>query len=60
MTGRMERLQALLATQRLEALLVGALPNIRYGTGFAGPAGYLVVRQDGATLYVDGRYGYQP
>lgn len=56
----MERLQALLATQRLEALLVGALPNIRYRTGFAGPAGYLVVRQDGATLYVDGRYGYQP
>jgi Xaa-Pro aminopeptidase len=58
-TGRIARLQALLAAQRLDALLVGALPNIRYLTGFTGSAAYLVVRQDGAALYVDGRYAEQ-
>jgi Xaa-Pro aminopeptidase len=58
-THRLERLQALLAAQRLDALLVGALPNVRYLTGFTGSAGYLVVCQGGAVLYVDGRYAEQ-
>jgi Xaa-Pro aminopeptidase len=52
----MSNLQRILTEERLDALLIGNLMNIRYLTGFTGSAGYLVVEPDGATLYVDGRY----
>ncbi|MFQ5947648.1 MAG: M24 family metallopeptidase [Acidimicrobiia bacterium] len=44
--------------ERLEVpLLVSRLPNLRYLTGFTGSNGYLLVRDEGATLVTDGRYG---
>jgi Xaa-Pro aminopeptidase len=56
-TGRLSRLRkAALADQRLDAVLIGNLMNIRYLTGFTGSAGFLVVGPSEATLYVDGRY----
>ncbi len=43
----------------IDAVLIGALPNIRYLTGFDGSAGWLLVEPEKTTLYVDGRYGVQ-
>ena len=64
--GRLGRVRAGLArtggaaaTADPEALLVTALPNIRYLTGFTGSAGRLLVRADDAVLVTDGRYGDQ-
>lgn len=39
-----------------QAILVTALPNIRYLTGFAGSAGTVLVLPDACLLLVDGRY----
>jgi Xaa-Pro aminopeptidase len=56
---RITQLQTRLKAERLEAFLVSNLKNIRYLTGFTGTTGYLVVRQKGATLFVDSRYTEQ-
>ena len=53
------RLRALRKRIGNSVLYVSALPNIRYLTGFSGSAGHLLVKQDGATLYTDGRYRVQ-
>lgn len=57
--GRHAAVRFALAAQRLDALLVTNLVNIRYLTGFTGSAGCLVVGQDSTTLFVDGRYSEQ-
>ena len=41
---------------KLEALIVSALPNIRYLCGFSGSNGLLVLSGDSATLFTDPRY----
>jgi len=56
---RMARLQAALEPAGVEALLVTALPNVRYLTGFTGSAGVLLVHGHGARLVTDGRYRTQ-
>lgn len=59
---RLERQQALraaLEAERLDALLVSHLPNIRYLTGFSGSAGLAVITRDGIKLLVDFRYEAQ-
>ncbi len=43
----------------LEALLVSALPNIRYLAGFTGSNGVLLVTPGGVTLFTDPRYTTQ-
>jgi len=48
-----------LADIRLDALIVSALPNVRYLTGFTGSNGLLVVSVDHATLITDPRYDLQ-
>jgi Xaa-Pro aminopeptidase len=56
------RLRALLAAidqQKLDALLVTHLPNVRYLCGFTGSAGVLVVAKRGVRLFTDGRYTEQ-
>jgi len=55
---RRSALAARLAGADLDALLVTALPNVRYLTGFTGSAGSLLVTADGQgdVLCVDGRY----
>jgi Xaa-Pro aminopeptidase len=42
-----------------EALLVSALANVRYLTGFSGSAAMLLVLERGAVLVTDGRYATQ-
>src|SRR5581483_2612600 len=44
---------------KIDALLVSALPNIRYLSGFTGSNGLLLVTAGGATLFTDSRYTIQ-
>ncbi len=41
---------------KLDALIVSALPNIRYLSGFTGSNGLLILSGDRATLFTDPRY----
>ncbi len=54
--GRQRRLQAALEQNRLDFLLVTHLPNIRYLCGFTGSAGALLIGDQGAIFFTDGRY----
>ena len=56
---RLTRLRAALAASQLDALLVSALPNVRYLTGFSGSNGLVVVTADDALLLTDFRYATQ-
>lgn len=56
---RISRLRALLAAERLDALVVTAHPNLRWLTGFTGSAGLVVVTDDDLLLVTDGRYTEQ-
>lgn len=56
---RLGRLRDLMERERLDALVVTRLPNVRYLTGFTGSAGTVLVRHDAALLVTDGRYGEQ-
>jgi len=53
------RLAAGLAGEKLDALIVSALPNIRYLTGFTGSNALLLVHPDTAILFTDPRYAIQ-
>jgi Xaa-Pro aminopeptidase len=55
-SGRRRRLQAALAENNLDWLLVTHLPNVRYLCGFTGSAGTLLIGARGATFFTDGRY----
>ena len=57
--ARLVRLQSLLEENRLDALLVTHLPNIRYLCGFSGSAGALLVTGRRALFFSDGRYTVQ-
>lgn len=56
---RLSRLRAALAASQLDALLVSALPNVRYLTGFSGSNGLVLVTADEAVLLTDFRYAAQ-
>ncbi len=56
---RLLRLQSLLEENRLDALLITHLPNIRYLCGFSGSAGALLVTGSRAVFFTDGRYTVQ-
>lgn len=56
---RLARLRASLAHSQLDALLVTALPNIRYLTGFSGSNALVLVTADEALLLTDFRYATQ-
>jgi len=56
---RLTRLRAALATSELDALLVTALPNVRYLTGFTGSNAHVVVTADECVLLTDFRYASQ-
>ena len=57
--SRLQSLQAELPKHKLDAILVGHLPNIRYLCGFSGSAGVLVVSDREAEFFTDGRYTVQ-
>jgi Xaa-Pro aminopeptidase len=54
--GRQAKLEDALAANRLDALLVTHLPNIRYLCGFTGSAAALLVTSKGNFFFSDGRY----
>lgn len=56
---RLARLRASLAQSELDALLVSAMPNIRYLTGFTGSNGLVLVSAEEAVLLTDFRYATQ-
>ena len=56
LAARHRQLREALSARGLEALVVTALPNIRYLTNHAGSAGVLVATASTFTLVVDGRY----
>jgi Xaa-Pro aminopeptidase len=58
-SGRIGRLRAVLAGDQPSCLVVTAMANIRYLTGFTGSAGVLVVTPGAAMLATDGRYRTQ-
>ncbi|MEJ5170763.1 MAG: Xaa-Pro peptidase family protein [Fimbriimonadales bacterium] len=55
----LERLQAKLAEEGLEALLVTDIANVRWLTGFTGSAGSVLASTDRACFFTDGRYTIQ-
>src|SRR5207247_10022163 len=57
--ARQEALLAAIAAEALDALLVTALPNIRYLTGFSGSAALVVVARADVVLVTDFRYEEQ-
>lgn len=57
--GRWEALRALLVREHLDALLVVALPNARYLTGFSGSNALVLVTQRDLVLITDFRYETQ-
>jgi Xaa-Pro aminopeptidase len=58
-SGRIGKLRACLVGDQPDCLVVTALANVRYLTGFTGSAGVLVVTPDAAMLATDGRYRTQ-
>ena len=57
--SRLQRLQEELSKHKLDAILVGHLPNVRYLCGFSGSAGLLVVTDREVEFFTDGRYTVQ-
>jgi Xaa-Pro aminopeptidase len=58
-SGRQASLQRALSQNRLDALLVTHLPNIRYLCGFTGSAATLLLSAKGTSFFSDGRYATQ-
>ncbi len=56
---RQATLRGLLASNRLDALLVTRLPNIRYLCGFTGSAAAMLVTERNCCFFTDGRYTEQ-
>jgi Xaa-Pro aminopeptidase len=52
-------LRQLLGQNRLDLLLVTHLPNVRYLCGFTGSSAALLVNENSAVLFTDGRYTTQ-
>jgi Xaa-Pro aminopeptidase len=57
--ARQRRLQAALQDTKLDFFLVTHLPNIRYLSGFSGSAAALLISDQAATFFTDGRYATQ-
>ena len=57
--ARQNKLRQQLASSRLDAFLIGHLPNIRYLTGFTGSAGLLLIEERGSVFFTDFRYDTQ-
>ena len=58
-TARIEKLQAALGENEIDAMLVSSAENRRYLSGFTGSAGYLLISEAGQILITDFRYTEQ-
>jgi Xaa-Pro aminopeptidase len=56
---RLDRLRSRFSAEKVDCLLVSGLANIRYLTGFTGSNALLLVQEDSATFFTDGRYTTQ-
>src|SRR5450432_409373 len=56
---RQKKVQSRLAPNRLDALLISHLPNVRYLCGFTGSAGALLITEKHSLFFTDGRYTTQ-
>ncbi|MFA5354355.1 MAG: Xaa-Pro peptidase family protein, partial [Thermodesulfovibrionales bacterium] len=56
---RLERIQEILRAQGLDGLLVTAMKNIRYLTGFTGSSGFALITPEKTFFYTDFRYKEQ-
>lgn len=56
LSARLGQVRATLERERLHALVLVHLPNIRYLTGFSGTAAIVVLTQEGLQFITDGRY----
>jgi Xaa-Pro aminopeptidase len=56
---RQRKVQSILVSNRLDALLVSHLPNVLYLCGFTGTAGALLVTEKHSLFFTDGRYTTQ-
>jgi Xaa-Pro aminopeptidase len=56
---RRARLASRLVELGADGLLLTRLPNVRYTTGFTGSNGQVLITQDGAAFFTDGRYTEQ-
>lgn len=57
--GRLSRLRAKMAENRLDAVLVTMMDNVRYLSGFTGSTATALITQSDAILLVDSRYTQQ-
>src|ERR1700675_1050583 len=57
--ARQQQLRNQLPANRVDALLISHLPNIRYLCGFTGSAGLLLVEETGSVFLTDVRYDTQ-
>jgi Xaa-Pro aminopeptidase len=57
--SRLTALRQRLKQQRLDAVLISSLPNIRYLTGFTGSHALVIVSRDSAQFFTDPRYRSQ-
>jgi Xaa-Pro aminopeptidase len=57
--ARLKLLRQKMDEQRLDSLLVSALPNVRYLTGFTGSSGALLLTPGHTVFFTDSRYDLQ-
>ena len=57
--GRLRRLRLLMKQERIEALLVTNLADVRYLCGFSGSNAFLCITAGRAAMFTDGRYSEQ-
>src|SRR5690242_1264183 len=57
--SRRTQLSSQLAHHKVEGLLITALPNVRYLSGFTGSNGTILLTDDRAILFTDPRYQTQ-
>ena len=53
---RINNVKAYLASSNLDGMYVTNLTNVRYLTGFTGPAGSVLILDDSQHFFTDGRY----
>ena len=56
MASQLSKLRSKMADSGVDAMLVSAIDNVRWLTGFSGSSGYAIVTSDKAIFITDSRY----